>query len=1234
MRQLTETAGRKRTLAFLGCAGLLLPGMTGRVARCAEGDGWQEASGFRWRPLEAPAEGRVGFARLDPGETGITFENRLSEEDGAANRVLWNGSGLAVGDYDRDGKVDVFFCGMGRPNVLYRNLGGWRFQDVTAAAGLVFPGQHHRGAVFADLDGDGWLDLLVSANGRGVSSYRNLGNGRFADETNRTGTASEHGSGTLALADWDGNGTLDLYVCNYRIDDIRDQGEVSVEQRDGRLAVPARYQDRLVFRDDILLEYGEPDQWLTNDGQGRFTEVAWTGGRFVDEEGKPLSGPPLDWGLTASFRDVDDDGRPDLYVCNDYWTPDRFWRNRGDGVFQAVANEAIRHTSASAMSVDFTDIDLDGRLDFFVVDMLSRDPFYRKRQMIAQLPEATQPGDPAHRPQVSRNTLFRQRGDGTFEEIACYAGVRASDWSWSPVFMDVDLDGDDDLLVAAGHFKDVQDRDAFAEIQSRQRPRTGTTFAERRRQFREELLAHYRLYPYLPMPVVAFRNEGNRRFQETTDDWGTEQPGVHHAMAMGDFDGDGDLDFMVNNLDLAAGVYRNECPAPRIAVRLQGAAPNTQAVGAKVSLLGGSTPRQTREVIAGGRYLSGSETLLVFAPGAAADGLSLAVRWPNGRETRIDGVRPNRLYEIREQTSRPPESTSASVPATWFVDETARLNHRHLESSVNDFTRQPLLPFKLSQAGPGLAWFDVDGDGADELICGAGRGGAPAVLRRTADGRFEPLAMIGPGSVPGDTTGILGWETAPGQRELLFGLSAYESTQTNSVLRFRLAGGEGQPVPPLPNLLAGGGALALTVPGDGKPPWLFVGGQVLPGGYPLGGGSLLYRRAGNAWSLDRPGAEALRNTGLVNGARFSDLNGDGVAELILACEWGPVRVFAREENGWRERTEDWGLAPFTGLWKGVATVDLDNDGRLDLVAANLGLNTPYHASPERPLIFYCGDLAEMGSMAVIETEYDARGRLVPGRPMHVLAQSLPFLAGRFETVREYSAASVAEILGDAMSRAAQARATTLASMIFLNRGDRFEARPLPYEAQVAPAFSVHGADFDGDGNEDVFLSQNFFPVRVDFAPWDAGRGLLLRGDGRGNLAAVPGELAGIRIYGEQRGAAVGDFDGDGRADLAVSQNGGPVRLFRNRAAKPGLRIRLAGPAANPAGIGASIRVVYPDGAGPVREIHAGSGYWSQDSGVAVLGLRARPVAVEVAWPGGGRTKQPVFGDATALTIRR
>src|SRR6266446_8958989 len=327
--------------------------------------GWNIAPGCRWRELTVGPNGKTGFTLLPPEQTGITFTNLLDERTGAANRVLQDGSGVAVGDYDNDGLPDIYFCSLDGRNALYKNLGDWKFKDVTTESGIVCTNEFCRGAVFADLNGDGSLDLLVATTGNGVLCFLNDGHGKFSDVTQAAGTASKFGSVTMALADIDGNGTLDLYVANNRTDDIRDRGQVDVQMVNGKLAVPTQFKNRLVIVDGKLLEYGEPDILYLNDGRGRFSAASWTDGTFLDEHGNKLSGPPLDWGLAATFRDINGDGFPDIYVCNDYWTPDRIWINDGKGNFRAIDRLAVRCTSASSMGVDFADIDRDGNLDCF-----------------------------------------------------------------------------------------------------------------------------------------------------------------------------------------------------------------------------------------------------------------------------------------------------------------------------------------------------------------------------------------------------------------------------------------------------------------------------------------------------------------------------------------------------------------------------------------------------------------------------------------------------------------------------------------------------------------------------------------------------------------------------------------------------------------------------------------------------------------------------------------------------
>ena len=628
-------------------------------ALTAAGPTWQVEKGFRWAALEVPVAGQTGFTLLPPEQTGIFFTNELDEWKGGANRVLYNGSGLAVGDFDGDGRSDLYFCSLQGRNALYKNLGGGKFQDVTAGSGLLCTNQNYRGAVFADVNSDRALDLLITTTGSGVLCFTNDGKGKFADATASAGLGSKYGSVTLALADVDGNGTLDLYVCNNRTDDIRDRGQVDIQMVRGQLMIPPSLQDRLLVVNGQVIEYGEPDALYLNDGQGHFTAVPWTNGRFLDEDGKPLVEAPRDWGLTATFRDINGDGFPDLYVCNDYWTPDRIWINDGRGHFRALDRLALRHTSASSMGVDFADLNRSGQMDFFVVDMLSRDRRLRKRQALAQRPMASMIGAIDDRPQFMRNTLMQNRGDGTFADVADLAGLSASEWAWQPVFLDVDLDGYEDVFITTGHNKDVQDMDAAARIRANQRtwPKGNGLMEYQGKMmtvheaFITEKVINGRQYHRLNTPIVAFHNRGEYRFEETTADWGLNTPGVHHGVAVGDLDGDGDLDVVVNNLGAPAGVYRNNTSAPRVAVRLKGIGSNAQGIGAKIKLLGGAVPMQSQEVISGGRYMSGSDPMLVFAAGKSAGDMSIEVTWRSGRVSRISSVVANRIYEVDEEAA-------------------------------------------------------------------------------------------------------------------------------------------------------------------------------------------------------------------------------------------------------------------------------------------------------------------------------------------------------------------------------------------------------------------------------------------------------------------------------------------------------------------------------------------------------------------------------------------------------
>jgi hypothetical protein len=1218
------------------------------------------AQGVRAVTLNVPTSGKPGFTLLRPQQTHVTFTNSLDQWASATNRVLNNGSGIAAGDFDNDGKTDLFFCSLNQRNRLFRNLGNWQFQDVTDESGLRFPSLFYRGAAFADLNGDHWLDLLVGSASQGVLCFLNDRRGRFTNATAQANTASPFANETLALADIDGNGTLDLYVCNNRNDDIRDWPRIPVTFVNKKPVVPPHLRHRISFENGILQEFGEPSILHLNDGRAHFSYVSFTNGAFYDMRGEVLTNTPLDWGLAAAFRDLSGDGAPDLYVCNDYWTPDRLWINGGRGRFKEIDSLAMRKIPSSSMGADFADINRDGHVDIFAVDMLSRSPEMRRRQTVAKRPVPPRVGDLESRVQTPQNTLLLNRGDGTFAEIGCLAGLEASDWSWSPAFLDVDLDGYDDLLITAGHLRDIQDFDANNRILAQQENWRSTPMAATnlQRAFNEARWEHSKYYPPLNMPVVAFRNRGDLRFEEVTTQWGLNELGVNHGIALADLDNDGDLDAVINRLGSPAAVFRNDASAPRIAVRLRGKAPNTQAIGAKIELLGAAVSNQIHEVTCGGSYMSGSDTLRVFAPGTRPADLRLRIRWRDGSVTEVAGVKPNHLYEIDESTaSRNTEhATRNTKAAPIFEDVSPLLNHTHHDEPFDDFARQPSLPRKLSQGGPGVAWFDADADGWDDLIIGSGKGGGMALFRNKEGKSFlrDANALFATAATR-DQTSVLGWRDSRSPKSnLLSGAASYEDGDTNAsaVHVHPLAETAGTL---FPGHSASVGPLALAdVDGDGDLD-LFVGGQVVSGHYPAPVSSQLFRQSDGRWTLDAENGRGLANVGLVNGAVWSDLDSDGLPELILACEWGPLKIFRNEKGKltpWSPKvtfaTSAEGkdhletrnskletLRQFTGLWQSVTTGDFDGDGQFDIVAGNWGLNSCWRASVERPLTLFYGDLAGRETTDILETEFDQqRDQLVPRHLRDTVAAAVPWIAERFATHAAWSRATVAEVLGERRARMRELTATTLATTVFLNRKDHFEARPLPGEAQFAPTFGTCVADFDGDGHEDIFLAQNFFAFRVEDSRLDSSRGLLLRGDGKGDFTAMPGQASGIKVYGEQRGAAVADFDHDGRADLVVTQNGNATKLFKNTSARPGVRVRLKGHPNNPDGIGAVLRLKFGNSFGSAREIHAGSGYWSQDSAYAVMGTPHTPTAIQISWPGGGRTEQPISQHGGEIVVTR
>lgn len=1225
--------------------------------------------GIRYSAVQVPTNGRTGFASVDPVPAGIVFTNLLSDNRSITNQIYLNGAGVAAGDVDGDGRCDLYFCGLDNSNVLYRNLGGWRFQDITATAGLACADQASTGAVFADIDGDRDLDLVVGGIFRGARLFLNDGRGVFQEATDAAGLRSTTGPTSFALADIDGDGSLDLYVVNYRSDTMRDMPDIhfSVFVTNGTYQLrsvnnrPATAPD-LVGRFSFdaaggVLENGEADVLYRNLG-GRFAPVPWTDGSFMDEQGRPMS-VPYDWGLSAMFHDLNGDGAPDLYVCNDFQSPDRLWINDGRGRFQAIALEALRHTGLFSMAMDFADIDRDGYEDFFVADMLSPEHARRNLQVMDEMAYAQLRRSGEARPQYSRNMLYHNRGNQTFAEIAQMAGVDATEWTWSPVFLDVDLDGYEDLLMLTGHWRDAQNADVAREVETGSRQRGLSQRAK---------LALRLRFPRLDTPNFAFRNRGDLTFEAMSEAWGFDSRRVSQGIALADLDGDGDLDAAINCLNDAPLLLRNETVRPRVAVRLRGLTPNTQGVGARIRVQAPGLPRQSQEIRAGGRYLSGDDTVRTFAVAQVSDRVAIEVRWRRGGVSAITNAPANGFYEFDETAASPALASSAAGVAavdaattpgplespagprtSHFQDVSQLLNHQHVDEPFDDFARQPLLPRKLSQGGPAVAWFDFNVDGYEDLFIGTGRGGRLAVYRNDTKGAFvRQKAALLEALADRDFTGILADRPSGTNLVLWIGLDHHETGTTNGSPLRAISMVSGVVQEDLWPSSSSVGPLALAdVDGDGDLD-LFAGGRLIAGRYPEPAGSALLLNQQGRYALAPHPVAALSGVGLVNGAVFTDLDGNGRPDLVLACDWGPLRVFMNQAGRlepidwpirWKARPEmdtvPGKLSELTGWWNSITAGDFDGDGRLDLVAGNWGRNTSRRRFAQRPLKLYYGEVAGLPSLALLPAHFDAGVRTeVPTPDLPALRKAFPQIQTRFPTFAAYGAASLADVLQANLPPMQAVAAATLDSLLLLNQGDHFLVRPLPREAQVAPVFGLAVGDLDGDGCEDLFVAQNFFGLPSPESRLDAGCGVWFRGDGNGGLQAVPPGESGIALYGEGRSVALCDFDRDGRLDLVVTQNGGRTQLYRNGRGRPGVRVVLDGGESNPAAVGARVRLRYAeDVAGPVHEIRAGGGYWSQDAPVGVLGMKGQPLSLEIQWPSGPSEVLPLSPGQTEVRRR-
>ncbi|MBL8728084.1 MAG: VCBS repeat-containing protein [Planctomycetes bacterium] len=1153
--------------------------------------------GITSAPLRAAVGGEAPrFRRLDPAACGLRFTNELRPEN--RYQYLTNGAGLAVGDYDGDGLPDVYLVSQDGPNRLFRQTAPLQFADVTGSAGGVDGGEAWgTGAVFADVDGDGDLDLYVCNLESKNLLYENQGDGTFRENAARYGLDLVAASAMAAFADYDNDGKLDLYLLTNRalhagwaltpevLDGMRapataartprqmvptqeQLAQIGARERKGELRrdadLPPELREHfLTFRGKTFMT-GAPDRLLRRVG-ARFVDVTASAG---------IAGHGM--GLSATWWDYDGDGYPDLYVANDLESPDTLYHNQQDGTFRDVTAAVLPHTAYYGMGSDAGDVDGDGRLDFLVADM----SMTTHKQAKVLMGDMTRQRDVLlhmRPPQYMRNALLLNTGLGCFQEAGILAGVASTDWTWSVLFGDLDNDARLDLFATNGIARFDTDPDLELRVQQ--------LWAQNRRQAAIDLIQNVRK---VPEQNLALRNTGDLQFAKTGADWGLDLEAVTHGAALVDLDGDGDLDVLVNNWNEPAAVYENRTTDGRaITLRLVGQKSERFGVGARVTATLADGRQLVREVSLARGYLSGQTTDLHFGVGTAAAVASLQVRWPSGHGQAFTDLAAGRHYTITEPPGAPAQAAPTPTAPTTFVAGSAP-PFRHQENEFDEYVDQPLLPAGVSRLGPGMALGDADGDGRDDLFVGGAQGQAGALFLASEGGwRARP----GPWQqdAASEDMGVLWLDVdGDGDLDLFVASGGAEAKPGDAALRDRVYRNDGTGTftrddTVLPDVRESSGhACAGDFDRDGDLD-LFVAGRLVPGRFPDAPPSHLYRNDGGTFvDVTAELAPGLHTAGMVTSALFTDVDDDGWPDLLVAAHWQPVRLLHNDGGkAFRDRTAAAGLAPHTGWWNSLCAWDCDADGDLDYVAGNQGWNTKYKASPAHPARLFFGDFDDNGTRDLIEAKYEG-DHLLPVRGRSCSSQAMPFLAEKFKTYEAFASSLLQDIYPqDKLAAAGTLEATTLASCLLRNDGaGHFTVEPLPRRAQIAPIFGMVAL---GDL---LVCAQNSFTPEPETGRHDGGTGLVIRGTAAG-LEVVPPGAHGIGAFGDHKSLVV---TGDGT--LLDATNDGPVLAWHAPALA---RTQVALPASkgNPQSVGARVVLEFADGRRRAVEVQAGAGYLSQ-----------------------------------------
>ncbi len=1081
------------------------------------------------------------FNLLPPARTGIGFTNTITESDSLniLNQAnIYNGGGVGIGDFNNDGLMDIYFAGNMAGNKLYLNKGALAYQDITKTSGTSGESRWCTGVTVADINNDGWQDIYVAASFRKDPVkrtnllYINQGVGKegipvFKESAEDYGLADTGFSTQGVFIDYDLDGDLDLYLVTNELNDPK---------------TPINFRPKVI--DGSALN---TDRLYRNNGNGSFTNVS-------KEAGITIEG----WGHAVCISDFNQDGWPDIYVSNDFVSNDLLYINNKNGSFTNRLGEYFKHTGWNAMGTDVVDINNDGLADIISLEMLPEDNLRKKRMLSGNEYFNYYNSEKfGYEHQYVRNVLqlnqgMSPQGHPVFSEIGYLAGVYQTDWSWCPLVADFDNDGFRDMIITNGLPRDVTDLD-YITFNNGQGGGKG-----------KYSLALTDSLPVVKLANYSFKNNGGFTFTNTSKPWGFTKPSFSNGGAYADLDNDGDLDIVINNINDPAFVYENTAAADKnfhtLTVNLHGADKNTNGIGATITIYYDKGKQQRYEHQPSRGYMSTHDSRAHFGLGNNTTIDSLLIRWPGGKTQWLTNIRTDQPLHLNEKdatesNTHTPLGTAALLTQ---VNNKYGITFKHTERDAIDYNTQPSIPHKLSQYGPGIAVADIDNNGYDDFYIGASVGKHGMFFMQDDKGSFSidsTRFLQQDDGHPAEDMGLLFFDADnDGDADLYVVSGSYElppnEPASQDVLYINDGHGKFRPsYSSLPKMFANGSCVrAADIDGDGDLD-LFVGGRVVSGAYPLAPKSyLLINYAGTFVDATQKFCPSLQLAGMITDALFTDFDNDGKPDLVTTGEWMPISFYRNTGNGFEPINDSTGIAAHLGWWNSITAADFDNDGDIDYVAGNLGLNTNYKATPQEPMQLYAKDFDDNGLMDPIVFCYmnaeDGSRKLFPMTTRDDMISQMISIRKKYPTYQAYGKASLNELLKPAdHENALVFTATDMNTSYIENKGNgKFVMSPLPAEAQFAPVYGMQALDIDNDGNTDLVLAGNDYGMEPYSGRHDAFNGLCLKGNGKGQFTSLSAATSGFFVHGDGKAlatlhtATAGDL-------LLVTQNQDSLQLY-------------------------------------------------------------------------------------------